>query len=95
MEKQTEYVERLSAQMLAWDVQIDQLKDKAEHALVGTKSDYSASIAALQIKRDEAAEKLQGISTASDHEWEELKEGTENVWGEVRNMFHDAVMKIK
>jgi hypothetical protein len=95
MEKQIEYVERLSAQMLAWDIQIDQFKDKAENAPFGTKSDYSEAIAALQIKRDEAAEKLQGISTASDHEWEELKEGTEHVWGEVRKMLFDAVIKIK
>lgn len=95
MEKQIEYVERLSAQMLAWDNHIDQLKDKAENAPFGTTSDYSAAIAALQIKRDEAAEKLQGISTASDHEWEELKEGTEHVWDEVRNMISDAVIKIK
>lgn len=95
MEKQIEYVERLSAQMLAWDIQIDQFKDKAEHAPFGTKSENSEVIAALQIKRDEAAEKLQGISTASDHEWEELKEGTEHVWGEVRKMLFDAVTKIK
>jgi len=49
----------------------------------------------LQITRDEAAAKLQGISAASDDEWEDLKTGTEQVWDEVRTILRDAIMKIK
>jgi hypothetical protein len=95
MDKRTEYVEKLSAQMVEWDNQIDLLKDKAKSATPETKVDYSSAIAALQLKRDEAAEKLQGISAATDDEWEDLKAGTEQVWGEVRTILHDAIMKIK
>jgi hypothetical protein len=95
MDKRTEYVEKLSAQMVEWDNQIELLKDKAERAAPESKSDYSSAIAALQLKRDEAAQRLQGISAASDDEWEDLKTGTENVWGEVRTILHDAIMKIK
>jgi hypothetical protein len=95
MDKRTEYVEKLSAQMVEWDTQIDLLKDKAESSTPETKLDYSDAIAALQLKRDEAAVKLQGISAASDDEWEELKTGTENVWSEVRTILHDTIMKIK
>ena len=32
MDKQTRYVEKLSAQMVEWENQIDELKDKAERA---------------------------------------------------------------
>jgi hypothetical protein len=95
MDKQTEYVENLSAQMVEWDTQIDLLKDKAKSSLPETMSDYSNALAALQLKRDEAAVKLQGISAASDDEWEELKTGTEYIWGEVRSILRDTVMKIK
>jgi hypothetical protein len=95
MDKRTEYVEKLSAQMVEWDNQIELLKDKAESAAAESKSDYSNAIEALQLKRDEAAVKLQGISAASDDEWEDLKTGTEDVWGEVRTILHDAIMKIK
>ncbi|HEY5514273.1 MAG TPA: hypothetical protein VIK40_11580, partial [Geomonas sp.] len=84
MDKRTEYVERLSAQMVEWDTEIERLKDKAESATPESKTDYSQAIAALQLKRDEAALKLQGISAASDDEWEDLKTGTDQVWGEVR-----------
>lgn len=95
MDKRTEYIEKLSAQMVEWDNQIDRLKDKAESATPESKTDYSQSIAALKAKRDEAALKLQGISAAGDDEWEELKAGTEQVWGEVSSILRDAVLKIK
>jgi hypothetical protein len=94
MDKRTEYVERISAQMVEWDVQIDLLKDKAESVTSGAKDEYSNAIAALQLKRDEAALKLQGISSASDDEWEEIKTGTEHVMDEVRTMLRDAITKI-
>ena len=93
--KWMEYVESLSAQMVEWDAQIDRLKDKAESAPPEVKYEYANAIAVLQLKRDEAAVKLQGISTAGDAEWEDLKAETERVWGEVRSILHDAVMKIK
>ena len=95
MDKRAEYVEKLSAQMVEWDTQIDLLKDKAESATPETKDDYSGTISALQLKRDEAAVKLQGISAAGDDEWEEMRAGTERVWGEVGSILRNAIMKIK
>jgi putative heme iron utilization protein len=95
MEKRTEYVEKLSAQMVEWDAQIDRIKIKATSSTAEARHGYANAIAALQAKRDEAAAKLQGISTAGDDEWEELKTGTEEVWGNLTTMLHDAVMKIK
>ena len=95
MEKRTEYVEKLSAQMIEWEAQIDRLKIKATSATPEATHEYSSTIAALQVKRDEAAVKLQGISAASDDEWEDLKTGTDQVWDEVRTILHDAILKIK
>ena len=95
MDKRTEYVERLSAHMLEWDSQIDLIKDTAENAPPEPGFEYTHAIAALQLKRDEAAVKLQGISAASDDEWEDLKTGTDQIWGEVSTILRDAVMKIK
>ena len=95
MDKRTEFVERLSAQMVEWDVQIDLLKEKTENATPEVKFAYANTIAALQLKRDEAALKLQGISAASDDEWEELKMGKEQVWGEISHALRDAILKTQ
>ena len=95
MNKRTEFVERISAQMVEWDTQIDQLKFKVESAIPEVKQDYVHALSSLKIKRDQAAAKLQGISAASDHEWEELKESTEKVWDEVRADLHTAILNVK
>jgi hypothetical protein len=94
MDKQTEYVEKLSAQIVEWDAQIDLLRDKAESAASGEKSGYTNEIQALQLKRDEAALELQGIAPASDDEWGDIKKGSENTLDEVRSMVSDAITKI-
>jgi hypothetical protein len=93
MDKRTEYVEKLSAQMVEWDVQIELLKEKAESATPEETFEYSNTIAALQLKRDEAALKLQGISAASEDEWEDLKTGAEQIWDEIRSLLRNAITR--
>lgn len=95
MDKRTEFVEKLSAQIVEWDVQIERLKEKTENARPEVKFEYANTIATLQLKRDEAAAKLQGISVASDDEWEDLKTGTEQVWGEISHALRDAILKTR
>ena len=61
MDTRTEYVEKLSAQIVEWDAQIDQLKIKSTSATPEARLEYSSTIEALRNKRDEAALKLQNI----------------------------------
>lgn len=95
MDKQTEFVEKLSAQMVEWDAQIDLLKEKAENATAEEKYEYSRAIATLQLKRDQAAEQLSGISAASADEWEDMKAGAEQIWGEVREFLRETRRRIR
>ncbi|MRR58125.1 MAG: hypothetical protein EG824_07935 [Deltaproteobacteria bacterium] len=95
MDKRTEYAEKLSAQMVEWDMQIEQLKIKATSATPEAKLEYSKAIGALQLKRDEAALKLQNIPITSDDEWEVLKSGIDQIWGDLTTMLGDAIKKIK
>jgi len=94
MNKRTEYVEKLSAQMVEWDMQIDQLKIKATSATPEERLEYSMAIKALQIKRDEAALKLQNIPITSDDEWEVIKAGIDQIWGDLTTMLGDTIKKI-
>ena len=95
MDKRTEYVEKLSAQMVEWEAQIDRLKIKATSSTSEARHEYSRTIEELQHKRDEAALELQGISSAGDDEWEDLKTGTEQIWGDFTAMLGNAIKKIK
>jgi hypothetical protein len=95
MDKQTEYIENLSAQMVEWDAQIDLLKEKAENASAEEKYELSRTIATIQLKRDQAAEQLLGISVASADEWEDMKAGAEQIWGEVRDFLRETRRRLK
>lgn len=95
MDKKMEFVEKLSAQMIEWDVQIDLLKFKADSAAKELKSEYYREIDALLLKRKEAALKLQGVSAAGGVTWENLKAGTESIWDDTRTSLHDTILKIK
>lgn len=95
MGQRTEYVEKLSAQMVEWDVQIDLLKDKAENAIPKVKFEFAKSISALQLKRDQAAVELQGIAMTSDDQWQDLKEGIERIWHEAQQILRDAIAKVR
>ncbi len=95
MDKKMEFVEKLSAQMVEWDAQIDMLKYKADSAPDDVKAEYCTEIDALLRKRKEAEKKLMGVSAASDDSWEDLKGGTERIWDEITTALHDAIVKIK
>jgi hypothetical protein len=93
MDQRTEYVGKLSAQIVEWDGQIDLLKEKAENAAPKETFEYAQFSAALKLKRDQAAFEQQGISTASDDEWEELKAGVEQIRHEVQNILSKVFLK--
>lgn len=79
--------------MVEWEVQIERLKDKAESATTEAKAEYSKAAAALQLKRDRAVEKLQGIAMVSEDEWEDIKVGAEQIWDEVKWLFRETSKK--
>ena len=95
MDKRTEFVEKLSAQIVEWDTQIERLRDKAESSTVEAKFEYSQTIDALQLKCDQATKKLAGISLAGDDEWEDMKTGAEQTWGEVQGLLQNAIKKTQ
>jgi hypothetical protein len=95
MDEKMEYVEKLSAQIVEWDAQIDLLMYKADSATAEVKSKYCKEIDVLKSKRKEAELKLQGISTASGDMWEELKAGVESVLDVTKTTLHDAILKTK
>jgi hypothetical protein len=95
MDKRTEFVEKLSAQIVKWDVEIDRLKSQAENATGEMKIAYAKTISTLQLKRDQAAEKLQGIGMVSEDEWEDIKTAAEQIWDEVKSLLRGTINKTE
>ena len=95
MDKKAAYIEKLSAQLVEWDRQLDILNYKADNAAAESKAGYRQEIDNLLRQRQAVELKLQKIGTASDATWQEMKEGSDDVWDEVRTDLHDAIVNVK
>jgi len=94
MRKNTEYGAWLAAEKVALDTQIDLLRDKAKSGPYEAEPGYSSAIAALQLKQDQVALTLQGMSLTSDDQWNDVAAGAEDTLGEIRTVLRDAITKI-
>jgi hypothetical protein len=95
MDSKTAYVEKLSAQLVEWDRQLDILKYEADNAAAEAKTEYCREIESLLRQRQDVELKLQKVAAASDATWQEMKEGSDDSWDEVRSDLHDAIVNIK
>jgi predicted RNase H-like nuclease (RuvC/YqgF family) len=93
MDKRSEYVEKLSSQIVEWDVQIDRLRDRAENASDGEEFEYWLAGAILQHKRDRAAEILRSMAATRNTDWEKLKSEAEDIRRNLRNFLSSVVME--
>jgi hypothetical protein len=93
-DQRSKFVEKLSAQIVEWDVQMEQLRDKAEASSAEARMEYFQIIDTLQVKRDQAAEKLRGIGMASEDDWEDMKDGADQIWDEVKGFFRETIKKV-
>jgi multidrug resistance efflux pump len=69
--KKDAYVEKANAQPDEWNAEIDKLHAKIR---------YEKQIDELRGKQKELGPRLAQIEKASDHAWEDLKQGLENSW---------------
>jgi hypothetical protein len=94
MNNKNEYGACLAAEMNALDSQIDLLRDKAKSGSYESESGDSGAFAALQLKREQVALKLQGMALTSDDQWGDVATGAEDTLGEIRSDIRDAITKI-
>jgi hypothetical protein len=95
MYSKAEYVEKLSAQLVEWDRQLEDFNYKADNAGAEMRTVYFQEINNLMQQRQVVELKLQKIGAASDATWQEMKAGGDNAWDEVRTDLHDAIVSVK
>ncbi|HBG06495.1 MAG: hypothetical protein A2075_17185 [Geobacteraceae bacterium GWC2_58_44] len=95
MDKQTELVERLSAQIVQWEAEIDRLSYRAVNGPEEEKRACLEQIEELQGKRKEAQVTLQGIGTEQTDTLEDMKEGSQGLLDNVKSGLRDAILKVK
>ncbi len=79
MDKRTEFVEKLSTEIVAWDVQIDRLRDKMENAAAGEEFECWLTGAIVQHKRDRVEEIRCSLAATGRMDWEKLEAEVEEI----------------
>jgi len=95
MIKKEEYIDKLSAQLKDWGVQVNQLKDKAVKGTAELKVAIDKEVVVLNKMMKEAQKKLQEIKEKSGPAWKVFAEGANKAWDDLREAVHRAGEKFK
>lgn len=89
------YVQKLQAQLDAWNAEIDKLKAKADSEEADAKIKYYEQIDNLRKEQLDAQEKLTELQKAGETAWEDLKAGVESAWDSLENAMKKAASRFK
>ncbi len=95
MEQKQSYLNKLASQLQEWDKEIDVLKVKADNAKAGAKVELQTQLNELRAKRDSAQVKFKELQQAGDEAWDDIKDGVEKSWTELKGAFKSAMSKFK
>ena len=95
MVKKEEYIDKLSAQLKEWGVQIDRLKDRAGKGTAEIKTAIDKEVVALNKMMKDAYKKLQEIKGKTGPAWKVFSEGANKAWNDLREAVHQAAEKFK
>lgn len=93
-EERKAYEEKLEAQLREWAAQIALLRDRADRADAGAKSEHLKTVEALRQEHDTATTQLHALKTAGDEEWEDLKSGAEGTWEGFTTALERAIARL-
>ncbi|WP_291985886.1 hypothetical protein [Candidatus Accumulibacter sp. ACC007] len=88
------YIGKLKLQLDEWSADLDAMEAKARQADAGFKEKFNAKAEELRYQKTLAQGRINALHEAADDAWEELRNGSENIWSTVRQTFADAKAKF-
>lgn len=95
MNKRDDFIERMKANLEAWNAEIDILAAKAREVGDEARVKYHDDIERLKQRRDETRELLEELQQTSEAAWGTLRQGLEESWERLRKAFADASSHFK
>lgn len=95
MVKKEEYINKLSAQLKEWGVQVDRLKDKAVKGTAEIKIAIDKEVVVLNKMMKDAQKNLHEIKGKTGPAWKVFAEGANKAWNDLREAVHQAGEKFK
>ena len=94
MSTRDEYLQKIKAQLDAWDDDIDKLEEKAREAQVDMQEQYAKQLANMREMRDDAMARYVELQDAAGNAWDALVAGTEKAWHAWLDAFDEARSKF-
>lgn len=95
MNKRDDFIERVKANLDAWNAEIDILVARAREAGDEARVKYHDDIERLKRHRDETRELLEELQQTSEAAWGTLHQGLEESWERLRKACRDAASHFK
>jgi len=86
---------QLSAQLKDWDAKLDDWMAKTAKAKAKTRTELQKQVDAFASQRAAAEEKLAELRAQSGDAWEDMKEGAEKTWQEMRTAVERIAARFK
>jgi peptidoglycan hydrolase CwlO-like protein len=90
-----DFMNTLSSQITDWQKELTDLSARAEQAGTKAKTEIQSQIKELNSKLDDAQGKLKQIQAVGPDAWEDVREGFEKGWTEMRSAFKNALARFK
>lgn len=95
MSEKDEYTEKYVAELDVVQARLDELKDQRKMLAADSQSEHARQLEALQKMADEAKARLNELADADDDGWNLLKDGVENIWGDLQSTLQNTVTTFK
>lgn len=89
------FQQKLESQLKEWDAKLEQLRAKARQAKAEIRAEFEARLEALAGERAVAQEKLRELRQRGEWAWEDLKDGADEAWNELRAAIERAASRLK
>ena len=89
------FMNTLSSQITEWQKELANLSTRADQAGTKAKAEIQSQIKELNSKLDDAQGKLKQIQAVGPDAWEDVREGFEKGWTEMRGAFKNALARFK
>lgn len=89
------FQKQLVAQLKEWDAKLDEWTEKAAAAKSKTRNEYQKQLDLIVAQREIAEKKLLELRSHSVDAWEDVKDGAEKVWAELRQTMDKVAARFK
>lgn len=90
MSKRDEYIEKLKAQLDAWNAEVIKWEAKAKSAQADVRTEYEKQLEVIRRQRSQAMERMRQVQAASGDAWLDLVRGADEAWSKMREAFEKA-----